>query len=254
MLLASLPISMILLSLATRRLEPAIQAQKRDLETASKFATSSIKAIDIVKVFDGVDRELRQYNEAIMLTGKQYLIQAQCNCFQMGYVAFWVVGVFVSGFWYGTILVDQGLSPGQVITTFFSVLSAFQGIEALLPQWLVLSNGMFAGAFLSSLSTTCDDETAKKHGGRMKPNSCIGNVDLVDVCLTRCVSFLFMRANQMVRDRSPSPIPPIPKSLSSISPLSFSPPANSLSLWEEADQEKAQSEILLPNFMNHRQV
>ncbi|PNP46053.1 hypothetical protein TGAMA5MH_02088 [Trichoderma gamsii] len=99
----------------------------------------------------------------------------------MGYVAFWVVGIFVAGFWYGTILVDQGLSPGQVITTFFSVLSAFQGIEALLPQWLVLSKGMFAGAFLSSLSTTCDGEAAKKNGGHIRPNSCIGNVDLIDV-------------------------------------------------------------------------
>lgn len=183
-LLATLPISMILLSLATRRLQPAIQAQKRDLETASKFATSSIKAIEIVKLFNGFDRELRQYYEVIVLASKQYLIQAQCNCFQMGYVAFWVVGIFVAGFWYGTILVDQGLSPGQVITTFFSVLSAFQGIEALLPQWLVLSKGMFAGAFLSSLSTTCDGEAAKKNGGHIRPNSCIGNVDLIDVCLT----------------------------------------------------------------------
>ncbi|KAM0459941.1 hypothetical protein ACHAO4_002067 [Trichoderma viride] len=172
---------MILLSLATQRLEPAIQAQKRDLETASKLATSSIKAIEIVKIFDGYDRELRQYHEAIMLASKQYLIQAQCNCFQMGYVAFWVVGIFVAGFWYGTILVDQGLSPGQVITTFFSVLSAFQGIEALLPQWLVLSKGMFAGAFLSSLLTTCDDEAAKGNGGQIRPDSCIGNVDFIDV-------------------------------------------------------------------------
>ncbi|UKZ64899.1 uncharacterized protein TrAtP1_006106 [Trichoderma atroviride] len=180
-LLATLPISLILLSLATRRLEPAIQAQKRDLETASKFATSSIKAIEIVKIFNGFDRELRQYHDAIMLASKQYLIQAQCNCFQMGYVAFWVVGIFVAGFWYGSILVDQGLSPGQVITTFFSILSAFQGIGALLPQWLVLSKGMFAGAFLSSLSTACDDEAAKENGGQIRPNSCTGNVDLIDV-------------------------------------------------------------------------
>ncbi|KAL9480387.1 hypothetical protein ACSS6W_005173 [Trichoderma asperelloides] len=180
-LLASLPISMVFLSLATRRLEPAIQAQKHDLETASKLATSSIKAIEIVKIFNGFDRELRLYYEAIMLASKQYLIQAQCNSFQMGYVAFWVVGIFVAGFWYGTILVDQGLSPGHLITTFFSVLAAFQGVEALLPQWLVLSKGMFAGAFLSSLSTRCDDEAAKKNSRLIKPDSCVGNVDLVDV-------------------------------------------------------------------------
>jgi ATP-binding cassette subfamily B (MDR/TAP) protein 1 len=177
------------MSLATRRLEPAIQAQKRDLETASKYATSSINAIEIVKVFNGFDRELWQYYEAIKLAGRQYLIQAQCNCFQMGYVAFWVIGMFVAGFWYGTVLVDEGLNPGQVMTTFFATLSAFQGIEALLPHWLVLSKGMFAGAFLSSLSTRCDGETANTDKGHIKPDFCIGNVDLVDVRLAE--TFIF---------------------------------------------------------------
>ncbi|KAL7927093.1 P-loop containing nucleoside triphosphate hydrolase protein [Trichoderma austrokoningii] len=180
-LLATLPISLMLLSFATRRLDPALQAQKRDLETASKFATSSIKAIEIVKIFNGFDREIRQYHEAIMLAGRQYLVQAQCNCFQMGYVAFWVVGMFVAGFWYGSVLVNQGLSPGHVMTTFFSVLSAFQGIEGLLPQWLVLSKGMFAGAFLSSLLTASDDAAAEKNDRQLRPDSCIGNVDLLDV-------------------------------------------------------------------------
>jgi ATP-binding cassette subfamily B (MDR/TAP) protein 1 len=245
---------MILLSLATRRLQPAIQAQKRDLEIASKFATSSIKAIDIVKIFNGYDRELRQYSEAIKFASKQYLIQAQCNCFQMGYVAFWVVGIFVAGFWYGSILVDHGLSPGQIITTFFSVLSAFQGIEALLPQWLVLSKGMFAGAFLSSLSPTCEDGAAEKNGGQIKPDSCIGNVDMIDVCLTESCFRLFMRANQTVCGRLPLRILQIPKRPSSISHLSFFPPANSLSLWEEAGQGKVQLGISLLNSMTPRRA
>ncbi|KAL6876885.1 ABC-transporter [Trichoderma novae-zelandiae] len=180
-LIASLPISIVIMSLATRRLDPAIQAQKHHQETASKFATSSIKAIEIVKVFNGFDRELWQYCEATKLAGKQYLVQAQCNCFQMGYVAFWVIGMFVAAFWYGTILVDQGLSPGHVITTFFATLSAFQGIEALLPHWLVLSKGMSAGSFLSSISNKRDDGTANTESGRSQPEACIGKVDLVDV-------------------------------------------------------------------------
>ncbi|RFU79296.1 abc-transporter [Trichoderma arundinaceum] len=177
------------MSLATRRLEPAIQAQKRDLEAASKFATSSINAIEIVKVFNGFDRELWQYFEAIKLAGKQYLIQAQCNALQMGYVAFWVVGMFVAGFWYGSVLVDGGLEPGHVMTTFFATLSAFQGIEALLPHWLVLSKGMSAGAFLSCISTRHDDATIKAIKGQIEPRVCVGNVELVDVCT---ISSLFL--------------------------------------------------------------
>ncbi|KAL7807101.1 ABC-transporter [Trichoderma gracile] len=180
-LIATLPVSIVIMSLATRRLDPAIQAQKLHQETASKFASSSIKAIEIVKVFNGSDHELRQYYETIKLASKQYLIQAKCNCFQMGYVAFWVIGMFVVAFWYGTVLVDQGLSPGHVITTFFATLSAFQGIEALLPNWLVLAKGMSAGLFLSSLSNKRDDDTANTQSGHTRPAACAGNVDLVDV-------------------------------------------------------------------------
>lgn len=188
-LVATLPVSLVIMSIATRRLDPAIQAQKHHQETASKYATSSIKAIEIVKIFNGVDRELQQYYEVIKLASKQYLIQAQCNCFQMGYVAFWVIGMFVAAFWYGTILVDQGLSPGHIITTFFATLSAFQGIEALLPHWLVLSKGMSAGSFLSSMSKRRDDETANTKSGHTRLAACVGNVDLVDVSILWCRAF-----------------------------------------------------------------
>ncbi|UKZ75786.1 hypothetical protein TrVFT333_003480 [Trichoderma virens FT-333] len=180
-LLGTLPISIVVMSLVTRRLDPAIQAQKRNLETASKFAASSIKAIEIVKVFNGFDRELWQYHEAIKLAGKQYLIQAQCNSVQMGYVAFWIIAMFIAGFWYGTVLVDGGLTPGQVMTTFFAVLSSFQAIESLLPHWLVLSKGMSAGDFLSSISTKKNGKAADTSSSRTKPEICVGNVDLVDV-------------------------------------------------------------------------
>lgn len=190
-LLATVPISVGLMALVTRRLEPAIEAQKHDLETASKFATSSIKAIEIVKVFNGFDRELWQYYEAVKRAGKHYLIQAQCNALQMGYVAFWVIGMFVAGFWYGAVLVDKGLDPGHVLTTFFATLSAFQGIEALLPNWLVLSKGMSAGRFLSSLSTRRSNTSVNTDGGgRIKPTTCVGNVDLINVRIAKSHSFV----------------------------------------------------------------
>ncbi|KAF5983553.1 ABC transporter [Fusarium bulbicola] len=141
-LLATLPISAIVLSLATKRLEPAIQAQKRELAVASKFAVASITAIDLVKVFNGYDQEVWQYYPAAKAAAKHYLIQAQCNALQMGYVAFWVVAMFVVGFWYGVVLVNNdGLAAGSVLTTFYATLAAFQGIEALMPQCFFFPSG-----------------------------------------------------------------------------------------------------------------
>ncbi|KAF5022574.1 hypothetical protein F66182_5407 [Fusarium sp. NRRL 66182] len=182
-LLTTLPISAIVLSLATRRLEPAIQAQKRDLAVASKFAIASITAIDLVKVFNGYDQEVWQYYPAIKAAARQYLIQAQCNALQMGYVAFWVVAMFVVGFWYGVVLVNNdGLGAGSVLTTFYATLAAFQGIEALMPQWLVLAKGMSAGSFLSGITrSTRNGGLIKPMVGALRPEVCVGDVELRDV-------------------------------------------------------------------------
>ncbi|KAF5690975.1 STE6 [Fusarium circinatum] len=183
-LLATLPISAVVLSLATKRLEPAIQAQKRELAVASKFAVASITAIDLVKVFNGYDQEVWQYYPAAKAAAKHYLIQAQCNALQMGYVAFWVVAMFVVGFWYGVVLVNNdGLAAGSVLTTFYATLAAFQGIEALMPQWLVLAKGMSAGSFLSSITRNVrNGEIVKPMTGALRPFSCSGDIELKDVC------------------------------------------------------------------------
>ncbi|KAJ3529815.1 hypothetical protein NM208_g9592 [Fusarium decemcellulare] len=197
-LLATLPLSAIILSLSTRRLEPAIQAQKRDLATASKFAVASITAIDLVKVFNGYDQEVWQYYPAIKAAAKHYLIQAQCNALQMGYVAFWVVAMFVVGFWYGVVLVNDGLPPGHVLTTFYATLASFQGIEALMPQWLVIAKGMSAGGFLSSITlNSTRGRLVKPMAGSLKPTTCTGDIELTNV------SFAYpSNPNQMVLQSS----------------------------------------------------
>lgn len=181
-LIATLPISAIVLKFVTRPLEPAIQAQRRDLATASKHATASISAIDLVKVFNGYDHELWQYFWATQRAAKHYLVQARCNSIQMGYVSFWVIFMFVVGFWYGVELVENGLSPGSVLTTFYATLASFQGIEALMPHWLVLAKGMSAGAFLKAVVSNRDgDRKVRKMGRIMQPRACHGQVELTNV-------------------------------------------------------------------------
>ncbi|KYK57659.1 hypothetical protein DCS_04671 [Drechmeria coniospora] len=182
-LLSTLPVSFIILALATRQLEPAIQAQRIYLATASKLATASINAIDIVKVFDGLGHDMRQYSIALQLAARRYLVQARCNSVQIGYVGFWVVFMFVVGFWYGIVLVNDGLPPGHVVTTFYSALAAFQGIEALVPNWLVLSKGKAAGASLSIMTSDSSQPSLEQYDSIWLEN-CVGHVKLMDVSFT----------------------------------------------------------------------
>ncbi|KAK7416797.1 ATP-dependent permease [Neonectria punicea] len=181
-LLAILPVSVVILSLATRRLEPAIQDQRRHLAVASKHAVASITAIDLVKVFNGYDQDIWQYCTAIKAAAKHYLIQAQCNSTQMGYISFSGIAMFVVGFWYGVVLVNGGLSPGHVVATFYATLASFQAIEALMPQWLVIAKGMSAGGFLSAMvASSKPGYGSNRMKGSLRPDTCVGDIELTDV-------------------------------------------------------------------------
>jgi ATP-binding cassette, subfamily B (MDR/TAP), member 1 len=180
--LATLPISAIILSVATKRLEPAIRAQRVCVATASQHATASLAAIDLVKVFRAYDQELWQYYRAISAAARHYIVQATCNSFQIGYVSFWVVALFVIGFAYGVVLVDGGLEPGHIITTFYATLASIQGIEAIMPHWLVLAKGMSAGGFLSDFARQLHGRSqVRRTAAFIKPEHCVGDVQVTNV-------------------------------------------------------------------------
>lgn len=181
-LLAIMPLSALILSMITRRLEDGIQSQRRELAVASKHAVASITAIDLVKVFNGYDQEVWNYSSAVKKAAKHYLVQARCNAFQMAYISFSGIATFVIGFWYGVVLVDQGMAPGSVLATFYAILASFQAIEALMPQWLVIAKGMSAGAFLASVRHDSRFGYAvKEMVGSVKPEKCVGNIEVTNV-------------------------------------------------------------------------
>lgn len=172
------------MSLVSKPLEPTIQAQKRCLAEASKLATASLTGIDLVKVFNGFDSEVWQYFAVMKKATAKYLVQARCNALQMGYVEFWLISIFAAGFWYGARLVDKGLSPGAVFTTFMAVFAAFQGADAIVPQFMVLSKGMVAGHSLRELAPKLEKGGRPKDVRTMyQPGKCIGDIDLTDVSL-----------------------------------------------------------------------
>ncbi|KAH7324371.1 P-loop containing nucleoside triphosphate hydrolase protein [Stachybotrys elegans] len=180
-LIATLPLSVGALWLSGRGLEPAIRSQKHQLEKASKHATASLTAIDIVKVFNGSGQDLHLYKNIIQQATKYYLLQARCNAIQMGYCDFWVIMMFVVGFWYGASLVENGAEPGNVFTTFYAVLIAFQGIEAFMPHVLVLVKGVSAGTFLANFVASTYNALDMGSNENLKPEECRGTIELTNV-------------------------------------------------------------------------
>lgn len=173
-----------ILAVITRKLQPAIEKQKMDLSEASKYSYTAIKEVDTVKVYNGQDQEIWQYECAIKKAAKSYMVQANANSLQMGITRFINTAMFVVGFWYGIVLVRQGLGPGSVLTTFYSCLMATQAAEAFLPQLLVLSKGMSASRTLKHILLQLErGRIVPKMTGTLRPITCPGDVEVSRVCL-----------------------------------------------------------------------
>ncbi|EFY91496.1 ABC a-pheromone efflux pump AtrD [Metarhizium acridum CQMa 102] len=159
-------VSFIILCIVTRNVDAEIRLQKQHLQKASTSAAAAVNGIDLVTIYAGHDREVSKYALALKSAARHFLIQVRCNSIQTGYIAFWSISVFVLGFWYGLVLVEKGMSPGNVVTTFYAILTAFQGIEALVGHWLVLLKGKGAVYFLSDLAKSegsFEAPSAKNH-------------------------------------------------------------------------------------------
>ncbi|KAG6119393.1 hypothetical protein E4U13_007770 [Claviceps humidiphila] len=152
------------------------------INTASSVAASSLSGIDIVQVFSGSGREKRLYGRALRLAARHFVAQARCNSIQRGYVAFWSMSIFVLGFWYGLGLIEQGLSPGYVVTTFFAVITALHGFESFASHWLVLSKGKSAAQFLRNLARPEQvSDASGRYEGHVELHTCAGNLQLDQV-------------------------------------------------------------------------
>lgn len=181
-LLSTLPVSFIILCFVTRNSDSELWSQKQYLQRASTYAVAAINGIDLVAAFGGHDKELSKYGSTLKLAAHHFAVQARCNSIQMGYIAFWSISIFILGFWYGLVLVGQGVPPGHIVTTFYAILTAFQGVEAFASHWLVLTKGKAAGVFLTSLTTKEQVVDKLAQDVRVTLDECIGDVRLDKVC------------------------------------------------------------------------
>ncbi|KAJ4393711.1 ATP-dependent permease [Gnomoniopsis smithogilvyi] len=183
-LLGTVPVSMAVLGLIGRGLDAAIDAQKTELAQAAKNVTAAVTAIDLVKVYRGFDNEVWQYMQTIKKARTYFLRQARRNSLQMGYIKFWMVGLFVVGFYFAVYLVNKGsITAGESMTTFYSVMTALQALEGFGPQWIVLAKGISAGKSLSRIALDVAQSRKKVRGrnGFLRPEKCSGDIELNSV-------------------------------------------------------------------------
>lgn len=240
MLATGVPSALILWGIG-RFLDPAIVAQKRELAQAAKHVTAATTAIDLVKVHNGQDHEAFQFTSAIRRSARYYSRQVLCNCGQMSYVKLWMIMLFVLGFWFAVVMVGRGeLTPGDALTTFYAVLIAFQSIETLGPQWLILAKGMVARQLLQELVKEGEGGLGDVATGWRKPSNCAGDISMNNVSI---IHLKMMELTLILANRSALHTRQTRPRWCSGVQLCGSRPGNSRSSWGRAARVRAPSGI-----------
>lgn len=180
--LASAPITALILSFVSSRMQPHIESQVKAMEEASKIAIGAFASIETVKLFNGQEVELAKYLEPLRAAHRFYLKQVKINMIQNGFATFMTYTIFVQGFWYGSHLVSTGKeSAGTIVTTFFSALTAAQAIQAVLPQFQVMEKGRAAGTALRLLADSFLQDT--QADTMTVPEICLGQIEFRNVSI-----------------------------------------------------------------------
>ncbi|KAJ5173009.1 hypothetical protein N7492_005602 [Penicillium capsulatum] len=181
--LAGIPMFSAAIAVLSSRLNQSITFQQEELTHASKVANNAIASIDTVQCLNGQDFESRKYAARIDKAALYYLRQARLSSVQISLICWMMFGMFVQGFWFGSILARQGkLTSGEVLRTFWACLTAAQSIEQLLPQIIVMEKGKVASVALQSiLRTRPDNRRASEMKGALYPQYCEGDIKVNNV-------------------------------------------------------------------------
>lgn len=185
--LATVPLVLGLVMWMGRTMQGNLGKQQEKLLEAQKFSTNALGAIETVKCFNGQGIEVAKYTTSVNAAATWYAWVANASAVQMGLVVLLSVSMFVQGFYYGGVLVADGkINSGDVITTFFSAIGAFQAVQGILPQMIVFEKGRTAGSTLRAIMAQMETHGEEGNKGRdgegkeglLAPTTCRGNIDV----------------------------------------------------------------------------
>ena len=195
--ISSVPLVMGICVLLGRPMQKALTKQQGSLEEAQKYLTSAFSAIETVKCFNGQEIELGKYVKKVGEAALWYYRVANAHALQLGFLTFLASTIFVQGFFYGGVLINnQKKTAADVMTCFLSAIAAFQALQGIMPNLIVLEKGRSAGATLRMIMAEVQGGAGtEKPTNLLRPEYCKGEIDV------RNVSFAYpARPDQLALD------------------------------------------------------
>ncbi|KAI7281430.1 putative ABC transporter [Hortaea werneckii] len=178
--LASAPLLIIAITFISARMQVYIEKQQAKLAESQKYCLNAFGAIETVKCFNGQDIERHKYMIRIREAAQCYFKVVKWNGLMMSAGVMLTSGMIVQGFYYGGVLIRKGeVTPGTVVTCFFSAISAFSALQLVMPHMMTLEKGRTAGSTLRAVMTEMDKGTVQRRlSGLLTPLECRGEIEV----------------------------------------------------------------------------
>ncbi|KAI7484732.1 putative ABC transporter [Hortaea werneckii] len=178
--LASAPLLIIAITIISARMQAYIEKQQAKLAESQKYCLNAFGAIETVKCFNGQDIERQKYMIRIREAAQCYFKVVKWNGLMMSAGVMLTSGMIVQGFYYGGVLIRKGeVTPGTVVTCFFSAIGAFSALQLVMPHMMTLEKGRTAGSTLRAVMAEMDKGTVQRRpSGLLTPLECRGEIEV----------------------------------------------------------------------------
>ncbi|KAG5513481.1 hypothetical protein PMAC_000912 [Pneumocystis sp. 'macacae'] len=177
-ILISLPIIVLIAGITSYFIRPYISREKEAISQAATLVDQAIVNIPIVKVFNGQDYEFQKFDKCILKSSHIVCYWKKLYALQQSLVRFFILTMFVQGFWYGShLIIKKEISTGNVLTVFWACLMVSFSIQTIVQHLIFIDQGIISSADLQNLFK--DEKTQKtdcKLSGHFFPEKCYGNI------------------------------------------------------------------------------
>ena len=201
-ILTSIPLVITVTGILSLKLPALVHQQKIHFAEFSKSVHRTVSNISTVKCLNGEAFELGVFSSAVRLAAEAYRAQVHNQAIQMGVVQLITLSMFVQGFCYGGYLVIAGkgyngigkssITPGDIMTTFWSCLMAVQHFQLIVPHILALEKGKIAAMKLKSMMSDMREENCERRTENgMRLPEFKGCIKFMQVCYPQSSYFSF---------------------------------------------------------------
>ncbi|KTW26586.1 uncharacterized protein T551_03503 [Pneumocystis jirovecii RU7] len=177
-ILVSLPIIILIAGITSYFIQPYISREKETISQAAALVDQAVVNIPIVKIFNGQYYESQKFNKCILKSSHIVYCWKRIYALQQSLVRFFILAMFVQGFWYGSyLIIKKEISTGNVLTVFWACLMVSFSIQTIVQHLVFIDQGKISSADLQNLFK--DEKTQKKDNklsSHFSPEKCDGNI------------------------------------------------------------------------------